>query len=397
MSNLTGVIGSISGLSGSVASTSGLSGSLASTSGLSGTITTDSVYPIATGVNITGTMEDGEVATGNYTYFDADGDLEGVSTFRWLSDDDGAGTGKAAIGGATSQTYTIQVADVGKYLYFEVTPVALTGYSPGVAVESAPSVQVVASMDADALAIINAMTTPPNAARQALIDAWVVAGKAHGWWTKLEFLQIYAAHAEDSAKLNWLNPGTFDATPINIPTFTIDKGFSSALSSIYVRTGYTPSVNAINMTHENCGIAMGVATDIADGAKICGAYDGTQALQILPKHLGVMRGTTMNTSGTAASLASTNSIGHLGVFRNAGTQEFYKNKTQDQSTDIAGGALVTQEIYALARNTSGTPSNGLTGELRYILASQYLTQLEWGYFVDDMEAYLDAIGAGLIT
>ena len=86
--------------------------------------------PTATGVSITGNAEVGQVLTGNYTYNDADGDLEGTSTFRWLRNG-------AEIGGATLQTYTLAGADEGAMIIFEVTPVAQTGTSPGTAVQSA--------------------------------------------------------------------------------------------------------------------------------------------------------------------------------------------------------------------------------------------------------------------
>jgi hypothetical protein len=86
--------------------------------------------PTATSVAITGTVEVGQQLTGTYTYNDADSDAEGSSTYRWLRD-------TVAIFGATAQTYTLVAADQGTSIVFEVTPVALTGVSPGTAVASA--------------------------------------------------------------------------------------------------------------------------------------------------------------------------------------------------------------------------------------------------------------------
>lgn len=89
------------------------------------------VAPVATNVSFSGTVKDGQVVTGHYTYSDADGDLEGTSTFQWYLGTASNGSDKVAINGETNNTYTIQVADVGKYLFFEVTPVALTGITQG--------------------------------------------------------------------------------------------------------------------------------------------------------------------------------------------------------------------------------------------------------------------------
>jgi hypothetical protein len=98
------------------------------------------VPPIAASVTVSGTLLVGRTLTGSYTYTDGNGDLEGTSTFKWYRSNDASGTGKAAISGATGLTYILVSADGGKYISFEVTPVALTGLSPGTAVESTPRI-----------------------------------------------------------------------------------------------------------------------------------------------------------------------------------------------------------------------------------------------------------------
>ncbi len=71
----------------------------------------------------------GDSLTGSYTFADANGDVEGTSTYRWLRNN-------AAIGGAQALTYTLVAADSGQIITFEVTPVAATGISTGTAVTS---------------------------------------------------------------------------------------------------------------------------------------------------------------------------------------------------------------------------------------------------------------------
>lgn len=97
--------------------------------------------PTATGVTITGTPEVGQQLTGSYTYFDADGDAEGATTFRWLRNG-------GQIGGATGTQYTLRNIDLNAQIIFEVTPVAATaldGMFSGVATPSAPVGPVVAA------------------------------------------------------------------------------------------------------------------------------------------------------------------------------------------------------------------------------------------------------------
>ncbi|MBI5734131.1 MAG: hypothetical protein HY973_04295, partial [Candidatus Kerfeldbacteria bacterium] len=85
--------------------------------------------PVVTSVTITGNTIVGSTLTGGYTYFDVDGDLQGVSTFKWYRNN-------VIIAGATSITYLLTTADLSATIKFEVTPVAQTGASPGLPVQS---------------------------------------------------------------------------------------------------------------------------------------------------------------------------------------------------------------------------------------------------------------------
>lgn len=97
--------------------------------------------PVATGVSISGAVSLGEQVTGTYAFSDANGDTETTSLFRWLRADS-AGGSYAAIPGATSANYTVVSDDLGKYLKFEVTPIAGATPTTGTAVLSAASAQV---------------------------------------------------------------------------------------------------------------------------------------------------------------------------------------------------------------------------------------------------------------
>ncbi len=83
----------------------------------------DNLAPTANNLFITGTLQVGQELTGHYNYSDAEGDVEGTSTFKWYRSDNIAGLNKTAISGATALTYTLQGADEGKHVSFEVTPV----------------------------------------------------------------------------------------------------------------------------------------------------------------------------------------------------------------------------------------------------------------------------------
>lgn len=91
---------------------------------------------------ITGTPEVGAAVTGAYTYADNNADVEDPSgtTYKFVTSpnssiaNSSAGTTVASgvTGGASSSVpYTLQPADLNQYLYYCVTPAAITGASPG--------------------------------------------------------------------------------------------------------------------------------------------------------------------------------------------------------------------------------------------------------------------------
>ncbi|AXI01195.1 hypothetical protein DV702_16585 [Sporosarcina sp. PTS2304] len=78
----------------------------------------------------------GQELTGNYNYTDSEGDAEGDSLYAWYRGDNFDGSDKQAILAATSKEYTLTENDRGKYIFFEVTPIAQSGERVGTAVES---------------------------------------------------------------------------------------------------------------------------------------------------------------------------------------------------------------------------------------------------------------------
>ncbi|MEK0317701.1 Ig-like domain-containing protein, partial [Cohnella sp. 56] len=101
--------------------------------------------PVATNVQVSGTPTVGEALTGSYTYGDTDNDLEDTPAYKWYRGDNANGTGKTAIGGATSANYTLTAEDQGKYIFFEVTPKAKTGVLSGDAKVSAAAGPIAAA------------------------------------------------------------------------------------------------------------------------------------------------------------------------------------------------------------------------------------------------------------
>ena len=94
------------------------------------------VVPVASNPQILGTGKVGNLTVFTYTYSDNDEDIEGTSLFQWFRYDNASRNNMQAISGATSQTYTVTTNEYNKYISCRVTPVAATGETPGIPVQS---------------------------------------------------------------------------------------------------------------------------------------------------------------------------------------------------------------------------------------------------------------------
>jgi hypothetical protein len=89
---------------------------------------TDVPYPpYAYEMSISGDLLIGEEVTGIYTYFDPNADPEGISLYQWYRATEPHGWDAVMIQGAVFQNYNLTEEDYGKFMVFEVTPVAATG------------------------------------------------------------------------------------------------------------------------------------------------------------------------------------------------------------------------------------------------------------------------------
>ena len=91
--------------------------------------------PYAKNAAISGEPFVGETLTGTYDWYDFNGDEQGEDLYRWFRADSENGEFKA-IENAAGKTYTLTSEDIGKYIKFEVTPVAKTEPTTGEAVRS---------------------------------------------------------------------------------------------------------------------------------------------------------------------------------------------------------------------------------------------------------------------
>ncbi|WP_145412853.1 dockerin type I repeat-containing protein [Paenibacillus xylanexedens] len=86
--------------------------------------------PYAFNGKLNGTMQLGQTITGSFTQLDVDDDSVATAKYQWYTAADVNGTDELAIEQPNSPQYTIQNADVGRYLILKITPVSNSSQYP---------------------------------------------------------------------------------------------------------------------------------------------------------------------------------------------------------------------------------------------------------------------------
>jgi hypothetical protein len=116
--------------------------------------------------------------------------------------------------------------------------------------------------DADADAIVAAMTTPPDEALENLICRTVAALKAYDLWNKLDWLCIAAVHDSQAGTINWKSPGTRDLVLLNSWPHETDRGFGPGNgTNQYGNTNYAPDTHGSAYVTNNAFMAVYSLTD----------------------------------------------------------------------------------------------------------------------------------------
>jgi hypothetical protein len=121
---------------------------------------------------------------------------------------------------------------------------------------------MVVAIDADAWAIINAMTNRPPFTRQTLIKNLVDALKMAAIWTKIDRLFILAAHDSQASLLEWKahTTGLTATTATTAPAFIADRGWqgggAGTTAGGYLAGVFNPTVGTNQFLQDSSHLAV---------------------------------------------------------------------------------------------------------------------------------------------
>jgi hypothetical protein len=245
-----------------------------------------------------------------------------------------------------------------------------------------------ASYETESEAIFAAFTTPPDNAHKAAINFFVLALKAASIWNKFDFLYGLAAADSQAARINWVNPGTYNATVVGSPTFTADRGYVGA-SGAYLSSGFNPTTAPSPKFTQN------------DASMFIWALDGGTATGAISGEIGATNSRIGKDFGAGDSIARPNmssSIqpmtttgfpGSVGWTRSASNVwEAYANGV-DAGGGTGASAAPSNEVFRVCNSIA---ANGQLQDA-FAMAGSNLTSGEVAALHDAMNDYLVAVGA----
>jgi hypothetical protein len=202
----------------------------------------------------------------------------------------------------------------------------------------------VAGFEPETLTLLAALTGTYGSARRVEMNALIKSLKDAGVWATLNQLCVAGLNSGDSL-INWRSPGTLNATLVNAPAFTADRGFTGNGTNSYINSNLTPSTIGSNFTQNSNSISVYSRTDSSGDFAEVGLFAGSNQFAITARR--TVSGTPNRFTGRANEFASdadngtnSDSRGLFSTNRVSSTSVVsYRNGTQIQSKSTTSVAL----------------------------------------------------------
>jgi hypothetical protein len=255
----------------------------------------------------------------------------------------------------------------------------------------------VSSYDADAQLYFDNVATQPSATQKGYINTLVLALKAANIFTELDRLWILAQEVEDNSYVSLVNPTSTDLSWTVKPTWTQYQGFAGNASTMFLKTGYIPSVDGVNYTLNDANIGVYSRTNVAGTSTDmgCATAATVRALRIQANRssndlIGTINASALeNVSDSVPDGLATSSIS-----RPNGTEVngYLRGVLTDSSPNAStvGASVPNVEVYICGSNNNGSLVNPSSNQLAVAwIGSDGYSQLD---MYNALQAYMTSLG-----
>lgn len=237
---------------------------------------------------------------------------------------------------------------------------------------------------------LDQLSVQPAESRIELLNTLISGLRSDGVWSKLDAFWVMANETEEQAKLNFKrNKGNL--VPVNTPTFTVDRGYSTNGTTQYIRTKIAPKYQN-NYTQNDASFGLYVNTNVDQNAVDMGC--SWTVFNLLYTRVSNTIATSINDGGSTPTVANTSSIGFYAVDRQASANyKIYKNGTALATHSFVSTGLNDFEFFIGARNAIGTADRFASKRYALAFVGKGLTSGEHTSLYNRVNTYLTAIGA----
>jgi hypothetical protein len=234
-------------------------------------------------------------------------------------------------------------------------------YEDGVLVATSAAVggtvDVAASYDSDYQAVLDYATANsialPDQAQQDIDNQLLIDYKATGAWAKDDVFVKFKGTAPEAFKLiDWKRLTTM--TKVGTVTFDANGAQGDGTTG-YIKTGFNPAIDAVNMSQNNVGYMFGrTAASTTNKGGVFGVLSSGKNTQWTDEFSGNAY-IHLNTGSGSTTAVRTQLLGVNGLYRDDSAN--YKVIDGTETTFAKSSVSFTNgEVYILTRNSNGSPS-----------------------------------------
>lgn len=253
-----------------------------------------------------------------------------------------------------------------------------------------------ADVDDWVVRVVAAGGTVPAATKTAAAT-FVTAAKAHGYWTKLNRINLFAG-GELTACLIPLKVGGGSAAEQNVGPFvsgdyTQATGLTGNGTTKYLRTNLNPGGTLVaNDTHIAVYSRRGTADAGIHGSQTAASASFTFQC---PQGAGLLISEQYNTTNGAGHIEGAIAAPYglcIGSRTAAGSHKIYKAGTQIATNAGSGGGLPGGDVWIFALSNSGAPFGINSGPLAGYSVGAGLTGANVTDYTADLQAFQTSLG-----
>ncbi len=169
----------------------------------------------------------------------------------------------------------------------------------------------------------------------------------------------------DYAKINWVNPGTFQLVEHGTVTFTSNQGFNGNGTNGYLDTTFICSTDGVNYTQDDASAFCAIVNDISENRSEFGVNGGPSEPSILLNARNNLNQVVFRVNVvTQTGGANTDSEAFYHILRaSSSNHSLFKDGSLNVSTNQGSTGRPNRALPLLANNASGTISSFSTKKM----------------------------------